>query len=259
MTATPRHILVTGAGSGIGRGVSIELARAGHHVIIADVNIDAADETVTLIEDGSNTGAAVATRIDVTCADDIDRFFSSAAGQRVDVLFNNAGLQHVAPLESFAQDKWDQLIDVMVKGTCMMTRATLPGMRQRGFGRIINTGSIHSLIASPFKSAYTAAKHAVHGFTKSVALETADVDITVNTLCPSYVRTPLVEKQIAEQAIAYNLPPDQIVDRIMLEPMPKKAFITFEEITGAIEYLISGAARNLTGQTLVIDGGWTAR
>ena len=139
----------------------------------------------------------------------------------------------------------------------MMTRSLLPRMRKRGFGRIINIGSIHSLVASPYKSAYVAAKHGLIGFSKVVALETADTDITINTICPSYIRTPLVDAQVANQAKAHGMTEDEVIDRIMLAPMPKKVFITVEEVAGAIDFLTSSHARNITGQTIVIDGGWT--
>jgi 3-hydroxybutyrate dehydrogenase len=132
-------------------------------------------------------------------------------------------------------------------------------MRARGFGRIINMGSIHSLVASPFKSAYVAAKHALVGFSKVIALETADTDITVNTLCPSYVKTPLVDKQIADQARIRGMPESEVISQIMLKPMPKGVFIGIDELAGATTFLISAAARNITGQTIVIDGGWTAQ
>ena len=175
------------------------------------------------------------------------------------MLINNAGLQHVAQLEEFPPEKWDQLIDVMLKGSAAMTRLVLPGMRQNNFGRIVNIGSIHSLVASPFKTAYTAAKTGLLGFSRVVALETADVDVTINTVCPAYIRTPLVEKQIRNQALEHGIPEAEVVEKIMLEPMPKKAFITIEEVGAAIEYLISPAARNMTGQSLILDGGWTCR
>ena len=132
-------------------------------------------------------------------------------------------------------------------------------MRARGFGRLIHIGSIHSLVASPYKSAYIAAKHAMLGFSKAIALETADVDITSNTICPAYIRTPLVEAQIKDQARTRGISEDEVIGRIMLQPMPKKSFITFEEIGAAVEYLASPLARNVTGQALAIDGGWTAQ
>jgi 3-hydroxybutyrate dehydrogenase len=140
-----------------------------------------------------------------------------------------------------------------------MARAVLPGMRAGNFGRIVNIGSIHSLVASPFKSAYIAAKHGLIGLSKTLALENGDVDITVNTICPVYVRTPLVEKQIEAQAREHGLTPERVVSDIMLRPMPKKAFVTVAEIAALTEYLISDAARNVTAQAIAIDGGWTAQ
>jgi len=175
----------------------------------------------------------------------------------VDVLINNAGLQYVAPLEEFPQEKWDWMLRVMLNGTCMMTRALLGVMRDQGFGRVINIGSIHSLVASPYKSAYVAAKHALLGFSKVVALETADVDITINTICPSYVRTPLVDNQIASQARQHGISEDAVINEIMLKPMPKGKFISIEELYGIVEFLASDSARNITGQTITVDGGWT--
>ena len=147
----------------------------------------------------------------------------------------------------------------MLKGPFLLTQAVLPGMRAAGFGRVVNIGSIHALVASPFKSAYVAAKHGLLGLSKVLALETADADITVNTICPSYIRTPLVDAQIAAQARAHGLSEAEVIERIMLEPMPKKQFITVEEVAATIEFLAGHAARNITGQTMTIDGGWTAR
>ncbi len=241
MNATPRTILITGAGSGLGRGLAQHFSHAGHEVIATDL--------------AATAGPVPLRPLDVTS----DASVAGVADWPVDVLINNAGLQHVAPLEEFPQAKWNQLLDVMLGGAVRLTRACLPGMRRRGFGRIINIGSIHSLVASPYKSAYVAAKHGLLGFAKTIALETADTDITVNTICPAYIRTPLVDAQIAAQARAHNISEDEVIRRIMLEPMPKKAFITIEEVAGAIAFLISPAARNITGQTITIDGGWTAR
>lgn len=250
-----RHtILITGAGSGLGRDLAVYFAKMNHRVLVTDCDESAARESCELVD-----GDAVPFAIDVTSPGQIDAFFQRNASEAIDVLINNAGLQHVAPLEEFDTAKWDELVDVMLHGTARMMRAVLPGMRARGFGRIVNIGSIHSLVASPFKSAYVAAKHGLLGLAKTVALETADVDITINTICPSYIRTPLVEQQIAQQAKLHGLTEDEVIDRIMLEPMPKKAFITPEEIAGTIEFLLSPAARNITGQAIAIDGGWTAR
>jgi 3-hydroxybutyrate dehydrogenase len=249
-------ILITGAASGIGAGLARELAQSGHHVIVSDRMLDEARRVAGAL--GSEGLSSEAVQLDVAS----DPSVAAAVGRLtkpVDVLVNNAGLQHVAPLEEFAIERWDYLIQVMLTGVARLTRAILPGMRARGFGRIINIGSIHSLVASPYKSAYVAAKHGLVGFSKVIALETAKVDITVNTICPSYVRTPLVDQQIASQARAHGIPESEVIDRMMLEPMPKHAFIGIDELTGITQFLISPAARNITGQTLVVDGGWTVR
>ncbi len=250
-------ILITGAGSGLGRGLSLCLAHHGHAIIATDINTEGARETAAQIQAAG--GEAEAHSLDITSEDQVRAFPEKIAGRRVDVLINNAGVQQVAKLDEFPAAKWDLLMDVMVKGTFLMTRAVLPGMRARGFGRIIQIGSIHSLVASPGKSAYNAAKHALLGFSKTLALETADTDITSNTICPSYIHTPLVDAQIKDQARLRGISEDEVVRRIMLEPMPKKTFISFEEIAAAVEYFISPAARNVTGQALAIDGGWTAQ
>lgn len=252
-----RTVLITGAGSGLGRGLSQCLAQEGHLLLVTDRDLAAAQETASQIT--MSGGRAEAFPLDVTSEADIERFLDSLAGRPIDVLINNAGLQHVSSLEEFPIDRWDTLMNVMVKGTFLMTRAILPRMRADDFGRVIQIGSIHSLVASPYKSAYTAAKHALLGFSKSIALETADTDITVNTICPAYIRTPLVEAQIADQARTRGIPEEEVVGSVMLAPMPKKAFITIEEVAGAVSYLMSPLARNITGQTITIDGGWTAQ
>ena len=251
-----RCILITGAGSGIGAGIATELAAAGHHLVVTDVNRDAADTVAAGIR--SAGGSAEALVLDVTSDDSVAAALA-AVSRPVDVLVNNAGLQHVAPLEEFPIAKWDFLVQVMLVGVARLTRAVLPGMRERGFGRIVNIGSIHSLVASPYKSAYVAAKHGLVGFSKVVALETADTDITINTLCPTYVKTPLVDKQIADQARTRGIPESQVISDVMLKPMPKGVFIEYDELAGTTAFLMSHAARNITGHTLEIDGGWTVQ
>lgn len=252
-----RNILITGAGSGLGQGLSLCLAQAGHSILAADLRMESVRETAAQI--AAAGGQAQARALDVSSEENIQQLLRDIGPLRIDTLINNAGLQHVAKVEEFPVAKWDLLLDVMVKGTFLMTRAVLPGMRAQGFGRIVNIGSIHSLVAAPYKSAYVAAKHALLGFAKAVALETAGVDITVNTLCPAYLRTPLVEAQIKDQARTRQISEDEVIQRIMLQPMPKQAFITFEEIAAAVDYLMSPMARNVTGQTITIDGGWTAQ
>ncbi|WP_457097154.1 3-hydroxybutyrate dehydrogenase [Lysobacter sp. P5_B9] len=253
---TPRCILITGAGSGIGAGIAAELARAGHHLVITDVNRDAAEAVAQSLREAG--GSAEARALDVTSDDSIAAALA-ALSRPVDVLVNNAGLQHVAPLEEFPMAKWEFLVDVMLVGVARLTRALLPGMRARGFGRIVNIGSIHSLVASPYKSAYVAAKHGLLGFSKVIALETSDTDITINTICPTYVKTPLVDMQIADQARTRGIPESQVVSEVMLKPMPKGVFITFEELGGITTFLLSEHARNITGHTIDVDGGWTVQ
>lgn len=257
MKSSTRNILISGAGSGLGRGLSLCLAQQGHSILVTDLHLERAQETVSLIQ--SAGGEAQAGALDVTSEGDIQRYLRDQGEHRIDVLINNAGLQHVASVEEFPSDKWDLLMDVMLKGAFLMTAAVLGQMREQGFGRIIHIGSIHSLVASPYKTAYTAAKHALLGFSKAIALETAGADITSNTICPAYIRTPLVDAQIKDQARARGISEDEVVERVMLAPMPKKSFITFEEVAAAAEYLISPLARNVTGQTITIDGGWTAQ
>jgi 3-hydroxybutyrate dehydrogenase len=254
MKETARQILITGAGSGLGRGMAVWLAEQGHAILATDRDLAGGQETVRLVTEAG--GSAEAQALDVTSESEIAEL---TRGRRIDVLINNAGLQHVAPIDEFPTAKWDLLMDVMMKGTFLMTRAVLPGMRAHGFGRIIHVGSIHSLVASPFKSAYVAAKHALIGFSKAVALETGDVDITINTICPAYIQTPLVEAQIAAQAKARGISEEDVISKVMLAPMPKKAFITVEEVAGAAAYLMSPLARNVTGQMITIDGGWTVQ
>jgi 3-hydroxybutyrate dehydrogenase len=257
MTRGPLHILLTGAASGLGRGLTLYFAGKGHRLVLADRNSAGLRETVGLL--GAAAERASAHVLDVTDAKQVRDLLASLGGRPVELLINDAGLQHVARLEDFPEERWDALLDVMLKGPFLLARAVLPGMRAVGFGRVVNIGSIHSLVASPFKSAYVAAKHGLLGLSKVLALETADADITVNTVCPAYIRTPLVDAQIAAQARAHGISEQAVIERIMLEPMPKKQFITTEEVAATIEFLASNAARNITGQTIVIDGGWTAR
>jgi 3-hydroxybutyrate dehydrogenase len=250
------RILITGAASGIGAGLATELARAGHHIIVSDLQLADCQAVAAGIRDGGGSADAVA--LDVTSESSVAAALASF-GRPVEVLVNDAGLQHVAPLEEFLMTRWDYLIQVMLIGSARLTRALLPGMRERGFGRIVNIGSIHSLVASPNKSAYVAAKHGLLGLTKTIALETAGSDITINTICPSYVKTPLVEKQIGDQARTRGIPEADVIKEIMLKPMPKGKFIGIDELAGITGFLLTPAARNITGQAIVVDGGWTAQ
>ncbi|GAC32744.1 3-hydroxybutyrate dehydrogenase [Paraglaciecola polaris] len=252
-----RTILITGGASGIGLGLAQQLGSNGHKIIIADMNLNAAKSTVADL--GAQGISARAVLLDVTDTLQVAALAETLAPDSVDVLINNAGIQHVAKLEDFPADKWQQLINIMLVAPAMLTQAFLPSMRSKNYGRIINIGSVHSLIASPFKSAYVAAKHGLLGFSKTIALETGDCDVTINTLCPAYVKTPLVEKQIAAQAKEHGMSEEDVVNKIMLEPMPKKSFIDIDELASSATFLMSNSARNITAQTIVIDGGWTAR
>ncbi len=254
---TKRNVFITGGASGIGFGIATSLAKSGHHIIIADINEDAANSAAhELVSQGFSASAVT---VDVCNATSVSALTTALKETPVDVLVNNAGIQHVSKIEDFPPEKWQQLINIMLVGPALLTQTFLPSMRARNFGRIINIGSIHSIVASPYKSAYVAAKHGLLGLAKTVALETGDCDVTINTVCPAYVKTPLVEKQIAAQAVENNLSEEDVINKIMLEPMPKKQFISLQELADTTAFLMSDSARNITAQTLVLDGGWTAR
>jgi 3-hydroxybutyrate dehydrogenase len=248
----PHSILITGAASGIGLGLARHFLSRGHRVIACDL------KPAELGPELDRTRFS-AIQCDISSPREIEEMVASLSANPPDVLINNAGLQHVAPLDRYPPEKWQELLAVMLTGAAMLTRALLPSMRQRNFGRIVNIGSVHSLVASPYKSAYVSAKHGLVGFSKVVALETRDWDITINTICPSYVKTPLVEAQIDALARAHGLTREQVVEEIMLKPMPKRQFISLEELAGTVEFLLSESARNITGQCITIDGGWTAQ
>ena len=251
------NLLITGAGSGIGEALTRHFAAAGQRVIAADLNGNA---VTALAAELKHQGQQVTpVTLDVASQASIEAAIAGLKAGPPHVLINNAGLQHVSPLVEFPPEQWQRLVAVMLTGAAMLTRAVLPGMRAAGFGRIVNIGSIHSLVASPFKSAYVSAKHGLLGFSKVVALETADCDITINTICPSYVRTPLVESQLDAQAKSHGISRERVAHEIMLKPMPKGAFIEMAELSAAVEFLLADTARNITGQCITIDGGWTAQ
>jgi 3-hydroxybutyrate dehydrogenase len=248
--------LITGAASGIGLGIAMALAQEGRAVALADRDYAAAQAAAQQL---SAAGArALALALDVTEDDSVAATVAALDGP-ITLLVNNAGVQHVAPLEELPPGRFAELIDIMLTGSARMCAAVLPRMRAQDHGRIVNMGSIHSLVASPYKSAYVAAKHGLVGLTRTLALETAATDITVNLVCPAYVRTPLVDAQIEAQARAHGLTADQVIREVMLKPMPRGRFIEIDEIVGTVRFLCSDAARNLTGQCLVLDGGWTAQ
>jgi 3-hydroxybutyrate dehydrogenase len=252
----PYSVLITGAASGIGLALAEHLLRSQHRVIATDRDAHALAAARSRMNNPANLRTVT---LDVAELASIDRAMAAVAADPPAVLINNAGLQHVAALEEYPPEKWQYLISVMLTGAAMLTRAVLPGMRTRGFGRIVNIGSIHALVASPFKSAYVAAKHGLVGFSKVIALETADTEITINTVCPTYVKTPLVDAQMEALAQKHSLPVNQVAEETMLRPMPKHRFIEMDELAGIVEFLMGNAARNITGQCITVDGGWTAQ
>ena len=248
-----RTALVTGAASGIGLAVSQALAADGVKVVMADLN--------------QATGQAEADKIgalfvlaDLSKQADCRALVDAALTKfgRVDILVNNAGVQHVAPIEEFPEEKWEFMIALMLTAPFRLTKYVWPGMKQNNWGRIININSVHGLIASPFKSAYISAKHGMTGLTKTAALEGGKFGITVNSICPAYVRTPLVDNQIADQARIHNIPPEQVVEEIMLKNAAVKRMIEPREIGDLVLYLCSDKAACFTGSSLTIDCGWTA-
>ena len=233
----------------------MDLARQGARVLCADVNVEEGERVAAAIS------AGVFQRADIAKQADCDALVARAVRDfgGVDMLVNNAGLQHVAPVEDFPVETWERLVRIMLFGAFYLTRAALPHMYKKGWGRIVNIASVHGLVASPYKSAYVAAKHGLVGFTKAVALEAAEKGVTVNAVCPSYVRTPLVEKQIADQAKVHGMSEDDVIREIMLAPAALKRLLEPSEVAAYVRFLCSDEASAITGATQVIDAGWTAR
>ncbi|MGC5014633.1 3-hydroxybutyrate dehydrogenase [Streptosporangium sp. DT93] len=242
-----RQAVVTGAGSGIGRACALRLAAAGAHVVVVDIDAEAA--------------AAVAAEISGTpvVADLSEPDFVRAIPPGTDIVVNNAGFQHVAPIEEFPPQVFSKILKVMVEAPFLLVREALPGMYERGWGRIVNISSVHGLRASPYKSAYVTAKHALEGLSKTIALEGAAHGVTSNCVSPAYVRTALVENQIDAQAETHGLARDEVVEQIMLAPAAVKRLIEPEEVAELVAYLCGPHSSSITGVSLPLDGGWTAR
>jgi len=252
--------LVTGSTSGIGLGIATRLAQDGASIILNGFG-DAAEIERT------RAGLASEHRVkvlydaaDMTKPDAIASMMKRAVAElgAVDILVNNAGIQHVAPVDDFPPEKWDAILAINLSAAFHTVRAALPGMKKKGWGRIVNIASAHALVASPFKSAYVTAKHGLAGFTKTVALEVAEQGITCNAICPGYVLTPLVEKQIPDTAKARGITREAVVRDVLLAAQPTKKFVTVEQVAGLAAFLCTEEAASITGALLSVDGGWTA-
>jgi 3-hydroxybutyrate dehydrogenase len=252
--------LVTGSTSGIGLGIARALAGAGAAIVLNGLDLQNEARSLRSGIEADFGVPAIYSAADMSDAAAVEEMVEVALGRfgRVDVLVNNAGIQHVAPLETFPTAKWDLILAVNLSSAFHTTRFVLPGMRQRRFGRIINVASAHGLVASPFKSAYVAAKHGIVGLTKVTALETAEDGITCNAICPGYVYTPLVEAQIESQAKAHGIAREAVIRDVLLAQQPNKRFATVEEMGAIAVFLASEAAASITGIALPADGGWTA-
>jgi len=255
-----KHALVTGSTSGIGLGIAEGLAKAGVNLVLngfGDKNdIEAlrmrlaTDYGVQVLYDGA----------DMSKGSDIARMMSELAAKTggIDIVVNNAGIQHVSPVEEFPDAKWDAILAINLSSAFHTTKAAMPYMKKRRWGRIVNIASAHGLVASPFKSSYVAAKHGIMGFTKTIALECAEDGVTVNAICPGYVLTPLVEKQIPDTAKARGLTEEQVKKDVLLAAQPTKQFVTVEQIAATTLFLCSDAAASITGSHIAVEGGWTA-
>jgi 3-hydroxybutyrate dehydrogenase len=252
--------LVTGSTSGIGLGIAQALAAAGSHVVINGFGAaDAIEATRAGI--AQRHGVEVAyDGADMSRADAIESMMKGTLARfgRIDILVNNAGIQHVAPIDEFPPEKWDAILAINLSAAFHTIRHALPAMKQQGFGRIVNVASAHALVASPFKSAYVAAKHGIAGLTKTVALEVAERNITVNAVCPGYVLTPLVQQQIPDTAKARGISEDEVIRNVLLAAQPTRKFVTVEEVAALVRFLAGRDAASITGAVLPIEGGWTA-
>ena len=261
MSLEGKVALVTGSTSGIGLGIAEALAREGVHLVINGFGDPEAIEVlrgrlaqdygVKVLYDGA----------DMSRGEDIARMMEALPAKigGIDILVNNAGIQHVAPVEEFPDDRWNAILAINLSSAFHTTKAVIGGMKKRRWGRIINVASAHGLVASPYKSAYVAAKHGIMGFTKTVALECAQDGVTVNAVCPGYVLTPLVEKQIPDTARARGISEEEVKRNVLLAAQPTKRFVAIEEVAAIVLFLCSEGAASITGSHIAVEGGWVAQ
>ena len=256
----PLNAIITGSTSGIGLGIAQAFAKDGMNVMLNGFGDKDEIETIRAQLEKDHGVKILYNGADMTKPDQITDLINetaSAFGQ-VDVLVNNAGIQFVSPIEEFPEGKWDAIIAINLSSAFHTSKAVFKDMKERGFGRIINVASAHGLVASPYKSAYVAAKHGMIGLTKTLALEGAEHGITVNAICPGYVKTPLVEKQIPDTAKARGMTEEDVIQKVLLEAQPTKKFVELEEVGALATFLCSSGANSITGAALQIDGGWVA-
>ena len=256
-----KSVIVTGSTSGIGLGIAHALAAQGCNVMLNGFGDAAQVETMRAGLAGEHKITALYSSADMSKPLEVAAMVDQAARRfgSVDVLVNNAGIQHVAPVEQFPIEKWDQILAINLSSAFHAIRSALPVMKTRNWGRIINIASAHGLVASPFKSAYVAAKHGLVGLTKTVALETAGTGITCNAICPGFVLTPLVEKQIEDHVLTRGIAREQAINNVILERQPSKAFVKIDQIAALAVFLAGDLAASITGAAYSIDGGWTAQ
>jgi 3-hydroxybutyrate dehydrogenase len=256
-----KTVLVTGSTSGIGLGIARAFASEGANVMMNGLGEPAAIDALLAGLTKEFGVRALFHGADMTKPAEIAELVATAEQEfgAVDVLVNNAGIQHVAPVDEFPVEKWDAILAINLSSAFHAIRAALPGMKKRGWGRVINVSSVHGLVASPFKSAYVAAKHGIIGLTRTVALEVAEKGITVNAICPGFVWTPLVEKQMNDLARSHGIPAEKVVADIMLATQPTKKFVKIEDVARVALNLADESAAQVNGAAMVIDGGWTAR
>lgn len=256
MSVAGKTAVITGSNSGIGLGIAEEMAKAGVNVVLNSFT-DSQDDHALAERIGKEHGVSARyIRADMSKPEECRALIEQAGA--CDILINNAGIQHVAPIAEFPTEKWDAIIAINLNSAFHTTAAALPMMRKAGWGRVVNIASAHGLTASPFKSAYVAAKHGIVGLTKVTALETAQEPITANAICPGYVLTPLVEAQIPDTMKEYDMSREDVIKNVMLQRQPSKEFATVEQLGGTALFLCSDAAAQVTGTTISVDGGWTA-